>query len=72
MGKVDNTQVGRDAIHDTLAESHGVIHDAEIGHEDDGWRRLHGGCLRHERSREAGDHEKPEAGHSGERSGRRL
>ena len=52
MREIDNAKVGRDAIHDAFAESDGVVDDAEIGHEDDSWRRLHGGLLRRERARE--------------------
>jgi hypothetical protein len=42
MCEIDNPEVGGDAVHDAFAESHRIVEDAEIGHEDDGWRRLHG------------------------------
>src|SRR5207245_5673097 len=40
MREIDNAEVGGDAVHYALAESHRIVKDAEIGHEDDGWRRL--------------------------------
>jgi hypothetical protein len=49
MREIDNAEVGRDAIHDALAESDRIIDDAEIGHEDHGWRRLDGRRLRQKR-----------------------
>ena len=54
MREIDNAEVGRDAVHDALAERDRIVHDAEIGHEDDGWRRFDGRLLRQER---AGDEE---------------
>ncbi len=52
MREIDNAEVGRDAVHDALAERHRVVDDAEIGHEDDGRRRLHGRLLRQKGARD--------------------
>ena len=38
VGEIDDSKVGRDAVHDTFAEGDRVVDDAEIGHEDDGGR----------------------------------
>ncbi len=54
MREIDNAEVGRDAIHDALAEGHRIVRDAEIGHENDGWRRFDGVLLCQKR---AGDEE---------------
>ena len=51
MREIDNAEVGRDPVHDALAESHRIVNDAEIGHEDNGWRRLHGRLLRDKTAR---------------------
>jgi hypothetical protein len=42
MREIDDAEIGRNAVHDTFAESDGVVDDAKIGHEDDGrrWGRL--------------------------------
>src|ERR1019366_1426919 len=52
VGEIDNAEMGCDAIHDALAEGHRIVRDAEIGHEDYGWRRFDGRLLRHERARD--------------------
>jgi hypothetical protein len=52
MREIDYAEVGGDAVHDALAEGHRIVDDAEIGHEDDGWRRFNGRLLRRKRARD--------------------
>jgi len=38
MGEIHDAQLGRNRVHHAFAERYGIVHHAEIGHEDDGRR----------------------------------
>ena len=46
VSEIDNAEIGRDPVHDSFTQRHGIVDDSKIRHEYNGGRRVNRGLLR--------------------------